>query len=593
VEQIPIPFLESITDSKGNIDHGLKSLDLGKSLYALSLGVYNYKYMSEIEAKVNALKHFLINEGTETDTNRWGNIKRDESGTAKETKTSEGTIETFDSFVKYYIYGQKLQDKKNVIAGIDVLKVVPALQSIYSLKVLAFAIVPGIAARTVGALNMYFEGIDGVNYNKKQMSQAHREYARNHKAVVTFSEFMDPFQSGLSWSKMRDLSMKKAAKYFNLDNAYYPLRAADENMDTLIAVAMAQNHGIDKDGNLQRMEDLLMEDENARSIWDLYLESFNKEDGSFNIPGLTDAAYVDFRRRIKEVAGKIKGEMSDENIVAAQTHLMGRLLLQFKSWMPGLVSERFKGIKYNRILKSLEEGRYIGFIKGASWGREMVENDRKFHVILGHTLKRGLEAVQHLLFLKKFITNPAERARLQKEGKWTDKMEADYKRRTDALTREFENWRRNTPGAANISSPNEFLKMRQRSVKRTLAEIRAIILIYLALSAMGIGGDDDEFRNQNFFSRKLNMILNRVAMELGFTLNPLELTKFLRGGIPLTGLFVDAINVVTNSFDETGAILGIWSNSYDRSPPLYYSSQWIPGAHQLGRFFEIWEPTSK
>ena len=46
-----------------DVDYSLKSLDLGKSLYALSLGVYNYKYMSEAEAKILAsLKHKNIIE---------------------------------------------------------------------------------------------------------------------------------------------------------------------------------------------------------------------------------------------------------------------------------------------------------------------------------------------------------------------------------------------------------------------------------------------------------------------------------------------------------------------------------------------------
>ena len=586
VNQIPIAYMEDIRDSKNRVDHSLKSLDLGKSLYALSLSVYNYKHMAEVEAKVLALKDFLVTRVQETDTTMFGSIKQDEAGQAKLEETSQETLATFDRFVKYYIYGQKIQDKRNIVAGIDLIKVIPALQSIYSLKVLSFAVVPGIAARAVGGINMYLEGIDGVNYTKKQMSQAHKDFATNYKAVVSFAEFFDPYQSGLSWIKMRDLSMKKAAKYFNLDNAYYPLRAADENMDTMIAVAMAKNHGIDKEGNIQRMEDLLMEDSKAKSMWDHYLLSYNKDDGSFTIPGLTDTAFIDFRRRVKEVAGKIKGEMSDENIVAAQTQLMGKLLLQFKSWMPGLVSERFKGIKYNRILKTLEEGRYIGFVKGANWGREMLEEDRKFHVVVGHTLNRGLEAVQHLIGLKKFTTNPAERDRLQKAGKWTDKMEKDYQRRTDALKREYENWRRNTPGAANISNPNEFLKMRQRSVRRTLAEVRAVLMIYAALAAMGIGDDEEELRKRNFMTRKLNMVLNRIAMELGFTLNPLELTKFLRGGIPLAGLFVDAINVVSNGVDETGDMLGLWKDSgHDKTGPLYYTTKFVPGAHQLGRFF--------
>jgi len=265
--------------------------------------------------------------------------------------------------------------------------------------------------------------------------------------------------------------------------------------------------------------------------------------------------------------------------------------------MPGLVSERFKTRKYNYILDSLEEGRYIGFVRGASFGREMVENDRKFASIVTHTLKRGFDGITHLAFLKKFTTNPAERARLKKKGKWSDKQEATYQRRVKALTREFEQWKDNSTDSRikALTDPNEFLKMRQRSVRRTLMEIRALLMMYAAIMAMGfIGDDDDKFQNRSFFNRKLYAMLNRTAMELGFTLNPMELATMLKGSVPLVGLFTDAMKTVANGFDETGEALGIFRNSpHDRSPFGYYGTKWIPGAHQLGRFFEVWEPSNK
>ena len=83
--------------------------------------------------------------------------------------------------------------------------------------------------------------------------------------------------------------------------------------------------------------------------------------------------------------------------------------------------------------------------------------------------------------------------------------------------------------------------------------------------------------------KKINMALNRTTMELGFMLNPTEFTKMLRGGIPLTGLFVNTINMVKNGVDETGDLLGLWSDANDKTPPLYYLSKMVPGVHQLRR----------
>ena len=221
----------------------------------------------------------------------------------------------------------------------------------------------------------------------------------------------------------------------------------------------------------------------------------------------------------------------------------------------------------------------------------------KFGAIITNTLERASGVVAELLFLKKFTTDPNERARLidkgTKEGNpdkyWKPRMEAEYIRKTNALKREFEAWKRNNPGAQNATNANEFLRMRQRSVRRTLAELRSIILIYAGMMAMGLGEGDDELRNRSWTTRKLNMILNRIGMELGFMLNPLEFTKFLQGGIPVVGLLTDAMKLVQNSVDETFDTLGIWAESpHDRTPPLYYFTKFVPGAHQLGRVFEFW-----
>ena len=117
----------------------------------------------------------------------------------------------------------------------------------------------------------------------------------------------------------------------------------------MITVAMAQNHGIDKEGVLQRLVDLPA---GTKSLWESF--SKNHKEGNLIIEGLTQSSYEDFRLRVKAMARKIKGEMSDENITAFSTSLTGQIMMQFKSWMPGVVESRFGDRKYNDVLKVLE-----------------------------------------------------------------------------------------------------------------------------------------------------------------------------------------------------------------------------------------------
>ena len=147
--------------------------------------------------------------------------------------------------------------------------------------------------------------------------------------------------------------MKSVSGMLDLNHLYLPLRAADENMDSIVAVAMAMNHGIDPEtGNLERLEDLPPD---TKSMWDSFQENLNDKE-QILINNLTQDAYEDFRLRVKEVMGGIKGAMDEQNIVAIDTSLIGDAMMQFKSWMPKLAEERFMPIGYNRTLKALEEG---------------------------------------------------------------------------------------------------------------------------------------------------------------------------------------------------------------------------------------------
>ena len=72
------------------------------------------------------------------------------------------------------------------------------------------------------------------------------------------------------------MSAKASNKWLDLNNWYAPLRNPDENIDGMITVAMAQNHGIDKEGVLQRLVDLPA---GTKSLW----ESFSKNHKEGNL----------------------------------------------------------------------------------------------------------------------------------------------------------------------------------------------------------------------------------------------------------------------------------------------------------------------
>ena len=591
IDKIPLPYVNELINTKGDVDAGLKSIDLSKSLYLLATSIYNHKHMGEIESYIMGLKEMIIEKGEAVTKN---GVLQYQGSEIRRQNASPELLANYDRFIKFYLYGQRIQGDDTIIGGISKIKTIKTLQSLYSMKVLGLAFVPGMAARITGGVNMFLNGIDGVHYTNKHLNVARKNYAMNNKEWHAFVNYVDPFQAGLTWRKAKDLSMKAANKVLDLDNWYFPLRSPDENIDGMITVAMAQNHGIDKEGVLQRLVDL---PQGTPSLWDSFTK--NHKEGSLMINGMTQQSYNDFRLRVKAVARKIKGEMSDENIYTFNTSLTGQVMMQFKSWMPGLLESRFGSTQYNDVLKVLEEGRFRGFFKTATGadsvahGKMLLKEEAGLVKMLQNILLRGADGVTYLTFLRKYITDPAKKAKLEKEGKWTDAMQRKYDSRVKRLEAEFERFKRNStdPRIKNIPL-KEFLRMRERSVTRTLAEVRALIGMYLAAMAMGmgVGPDDEKWKNKTYLNRKTYMLLARTRMELGFTLNPMEFAAFTRGLVPLTGLLTDSYKVVTNGWTESLEMLGVIAeNPRDKTPLFYHTLKFVPGWSQLRRVFEIYD----
>ena len=609
VSQIPLLYTADMRNSKGELDASLKSIDLASSLFAMSKSVYTFKYMNEIEAELLALKTYLANVG-ETQTNLRGKIVLKEDGSIKIADTSSKTIDTYEKFVKFYLYGQKIQSKDHVAKvfgrSISLNKTVQAAMSYYSARTLGLSLTPAFAARIIGGINMWVDSVDGMHYNRKQLRKAHRLWMTQGKMVRSAAVMFDPFQQGMQWRHLKDLSMKKISKYLDANYLYTFLRGADENMDSLVAISMMQNYTIDTTGSanekaddynpdygqIKRMEDM---PEGAVSLLDQFEESYKK--GSIMIKGLTDENFMHFREMIKEVAGKQKGHMSNENVIAGDLTLIGHVMMHFKGFFPKMFETRLGPTRFNRVLKEFEEGRYWGFLKGSTYGDTFSDADAiKSEIVFGDIIKgaarRGAEAFMHFTMLKKFITNPIERQRLIDKGKWTDKMQASYEKKQAAIEKEFKHLQENsTDPRIKSMGIKEFMKMRQKSVNRTFSELRWLFGFYLVSMGlgMGVGPDDEPIGKSTWAGRKLYLLLSRSQNELAFLMNPNEFVNMVKSPFPILQLFKDITNLVENTQQETLELLGlIPDNPRDKTPMFYRTLHFVPGFSHANYLFEFY-----
>ena len=592
ISSIPLPGIMALRNSKGDIDVNLKSKDLSKSLYGLSMSVYNFKHMGEIESVVLALGDQLASSDI-TKTDAFGNIIKEDgvnkTETMKENKSRFTALKTFQSQVDFYLYGHSTQSKDKIIAGVSMNRFVKASMNVFSAKKVGLAILPAVAAKLMGSINIGIQSIDGVSYNREGLANANKMFVGNNKQYSFFATVFDASQTPQSWAKARNMSAKKAAKYLEFGNIYEGFRWADEATDRKMTVAMGFKHGLDPEGNIRRLEQLPAGSKNLHEL------TIKNKDGTFMIQGMTQGAYDDMKSRIKNEGAKIKGQMDDTDILSAKLSLMGAALGQFKWWMPGLLAERIKGTRFNPVGKYMEEGRYGGlfvhYIQDAKTGNGFT------NTLVG-ALKSGANAAMELSMLKRYKGDPAKRKEMMDQNKWTESMEAEYNEKKSMLDLELRNFKNNStdPNIKNISL-EEFMKMRTRSVKRTLSEIRSILGMYLMFAALGaVGEDDDKYMQQHYLTRQIMKVLGRTRRELGFVLDPREFTNMLQGGIPVIGLFNDAIKVVTNGSQELYDVaagkrtmleaMGIGRTGRDKTPLGYELFQFAPGFEKLRMVLE-------
>jgi hypothetical protein len=586
ISRIPLPGMVALRDSKGNIDNSLKSKDLTKSLMLFARGAYNFKHMNAIEANIIAMSEILSDPqfSEETKTNGVGKIIR-KDGVVQTGSVSPETIAYFNSMKDFYLYGHTTQGKDVEILGISAKRALKAMMSTYSFKVLALPVIPGAAARIAAEVNMVVNGVDGLHYTNKQRRNAEIEMLKNYKEVRAFANYFNVYQQGTSWKRHQDAAMKKGNKYLNLESMYGPLRQADENVEDVLTRAMGYNHGIDENGNLQRIEAL---PEGSKNL--VERTTFDKKTGKFSIEGLEEAAYIDFQTRVKAVAGKIKGRMDNSDIKGYEVHMLGQAGMHFKGWMPDLSRAYFGNTKYDTVLDTLDEGRFTG--TGKEMFREAWSQERGLASNLKSTLGESANLVLQLMYLKKYQGDPKRRAELKAKGKWTDAQEEAYQLRRESLAMEMEMFKREStdPRVKALTDVDAYAAMRSRSINQTMTNLRAIIASYAILSALSaLGPDDDKWVAQNKAVRILMKVLFKSQLELGFVVNPSDIVGMIRSPFPVIGLLIDAQKIVTNGIQETMELITGDVNKRDKTPLGYHTFKFVPGFNQGRRVVEIFE----
>jgi len=581
-------------DAEGNevIDRSLRSNELGRSLYLLGQAAIQYELKHEVQDEMllieAILKDNMIDSVLEDD--RGNTISQGHQRVKTVFNAGQANAESFTDLVDKAIYGISLKTKDSVTeSGISFNKSMLALKAFHSVAALGLKMPVALGALGAGIVGVNIQGKKGIHITTTNVREAELALiARDPKVRA----IMEHFQLAvLDESKRRGemLASTVRAKYLTGDRWFEFLAQADKVVDTVLAVAMSKNHGVDANGNLKRMNEL---PKGTLSMYDS-MELTENKDAVFGvtdryavkIPGMEANAFNNFRARMATMSTKVKGSASPESINTAGMTIINRFFLHYRSWLPGLALERFGMLRYDHTLEHFDQGTMRGFF-GNFGPDEMFDSlgqaitaEWALHEYAGAIL---VDAGKIALDIGTFgLTN----AHKIKEGK---------------ARREFKNFMvdqtMNEEFAFKTKEEEEasfqkFLELKRGNLKGSIAELRAVALLMLTLMAMGGDWDDDGKIdiNQSWLGRKIHNVFGRVYRETAVFWDLTELTGPRSTGIPLLGLAQDGIKLINNSMDEFwDRVTGKQGVETDRAEAWFYAWKFAPGLGGFVKTLEIY-----
>ena len=587
VRDVPRFFINELKDNKGRINIGLKSKDLGKSLFVFYSMATNYKYMKHhVEPYAEAIKDVLAYEGVEHIKNKGKKVKLASGIYQRITGEKLDAVKLLDQYIQYHLYGVKIQDKQT-----NTTKTLLSLKSFQSMKELAFSPLLWIGNFIQIKTNSYFEGLKGYYYTTAQMNQAHKMASgmagtdmRNIYNGLVY--FFEP-SPGRKDIKAKNLSISNIIKHANTHTAFVGMRKAEENVNNTVMAATLQNYGFDENGNIKRLANL---PKGTKSLLDLV----QIKDGQLTMENVVDVNgevnienYTKIRNLVMGIAKGVKGQLNHEDMFAANMSLLGNLMMAFKSWMPGMLDERFSEIRYDPLTDTIKQGKYVAYFN------EMSREQKGILEFLGNVVvpNLGKLALDIATFGWLFKHGLRYKVNEQRARQLFEKFKADNIYDTDVQRMEFK----------------DFLEYKQGQIRSLAAELSVILAFVSSLMFLGSDWDDDgeAFYKKTWANRTLFRMVNRARRELAFAISPDDWTTLFRTPIPLTGLVVDLQRWLSNTLDETGDIL--WGEDVeraylkgmvfgrnrgkDRRPIGYETLRWLPG-HKFIKMleaFDIWE----
>lgn len=556
---------------KGLLD---KSIDLSTNLLLMTKSVYNYVHMSEIEGLANLLLLEVKDKKVSTQQSE-GDMKiLDKLSTKLATKFGipENMTASLESYINMYIYGRdRERDEKPTIINRTVDEngeIVNAGTEIYwstmvrkAMRWSAQAILGGkptlIARNFIQVkMNLWLTATEKQWFDYSHIQAATRSAYSDGQKYFAAVEFFLPYGSDPVREMAKNLSAKGLLGTLSADLLFQGLRWTDENVDRNILITMMHSHGIEN-GEIKQLRYIKSADK--RSLYDRM--ELDKKTGDVTIDGLDFHQLTRFRNMVQTVGSKIKGTTPKSDQMLINTTLMGELLMQYRSWMPGLIKSHFAGIWdgpiYETTLDTVDLGRFTVFLKDVAG----------FQASNAQSLAQMLAAsvpILGLLAQKNMKTNEAAARAMYNQFK-AENPDSSYT---------FE----------------QFLEMRVNKLKAAAIEFQAVLSFFLLMIlAKSAVPDDDDNPVESFLTKNIYRVLHGAYLEASFFILPSSLQELARSPFALLGFAELVGRFFANTADELRDDVFGENDKRDPSPRLKYMFKLTPGVGGMSDFFNVFD----
>jgi hypothetical protein len=545
--KIPILF-----NPDWQIDKENKIQDLGKALYLFGATMYNYESKKAIEQDVLNLRDVLARSRFFSTNKSGKKITNPNTGEYQLQEGDKKTAETFDSFIKLYLYGEKVQSGD--------FQILQGLMKYTSLKNLGLNPIAGIVNFFGSRTQAILKGIEGIYFSEKDFRQVGTDLIRGNpdnkaKALALIKYLKLDNELPRTANSLSKLKVTEQSVY---DTFYYMQGKPERIFEYSVGIAMSKKHSL-SDDNWVRDGDL--------PLWDM----IEIKDGEPYIQDIKMDEWVSknydaiqkYREMDKRVMYKITGKSSEEDLNLYRTSLLGQLVSQYRGWMVGFIKDKWANPSYDRVLNAYEQGKYrvVGEAVGQIFNQangNVFETIKEFTVLLKDMFLGGVIDLtlgsKNKLFQKRY-------------NKYFKQVYQKYKEKYNLDVTEA-----------------EFQKVIEGKLRSMAREINTFLFIGLALLVMGAFDDDEK---KVYAYKKSEKIMSKYMTELSFAFNPLSVEGLSKGAIPLIGLGADMIKLMQNTADETRDLLLGENVNKDSSPMLYYTMNQIPLISQIYRLIEL------